>query len=111
MPIHLLSYAKFTYKQALKIALEEVEKFQLKGVGIIINGIRLGKRNYGFGKGYGYGYGYGYEVMDTGTGTGTDGQKYDKENKKSGRKTLKWIVKRKMFSKNYVCQLKSLKLP
>jgi tyrosine-protein kinase Etk/Wzc len=34
---------KFTHKQALKMALEEIEKHPLKGVGIIINSINPGK--------------------------------------------------------------------
>ena len=39
---------KYTHKQGLKTALEEVEKHQLKGVGIIVNNISRGKKNYGF---------------------------------------------------------------
>ncbi|MEE4285035.1 MAG: polysaccharide biosynthesis tyrosine autokinase, partial [Mariniphaga sp.] len=43
---------KYTHKMALKTALEEVSKHQLKGVGIIVNNIKLGKKNYSFSGGY-----------------------------------------------------------
>ena len=48
---------KYTLKQGLKNALEEVTKHHLKGVGIIVNDISMGGKNYGFSAGYGYGYG------------------------------------------------------
>lgn len=72
---------KYTHKEGLKTALSEVSKHQLKGVGIIVNNISRGKRNYGFSAGYGYGYGYGYSYgYSYGYGYGSD--------KKSKRKKL-----------------------
>jgi len=58
---------KYTHKQGLKVSLQELERHQMKGVGIIINNIQRGKRNYGFGTtsyGYGYSYGYGHPYKD-----------------------------------------------
>ncbi len=56
---------KYTPKQVFKLTLDEIGRYQMKGVGIIINSIPHGKGNYnipdyGYGYGYGYGDGYGY---------------------------------------------------
>lgn len=67
---------RYTNKQGLKIALEEVAVNKLKGVGIIVNNIRRGKKSSGFGSGYGYGYAYGY------------GYGYGKNKKNSNRNWL-----------------------
>ena len=54
---------RFTNRFWLKNAMEEVKAHKLKGVGIIINAVKLRKgsisSNYGQGYSYGYGYGYG----------------------------------------------------
>jgi capsular exopolysaccharide synthesis family protein len=75
---------RFTDKNWLKSALEELKAHELKGVGLVINGIRMKKGSYlsgGYGYGYGYGYSYGYGY---GYGYG------DKKTKvKSGRKVVK----------------------
>ncbi len=42
---------KFTHKQGLKMALAEVEKHNLKGVGIVVNGIKNNQHGYGYGYG------------------------------------------------------------
>ncbi len=68
---------KYTFKQGLKTALKEVSTHHLKGVGIIVNDIKIGKNNYGFSGVYGYGYGYGYDY-----GSGTEkGKNYSKRKK------------------------------
>lgn len=53
---------KFTPKNFLQMTFEEAGKHQMKGIGIIINGIRQkdGKNGYGYGYQYGYGDGYIY---------------------------------------------------
>lgn len=54
---------RFTNRFWLKNAMEEVKAHKLKGVGIVINAVKLRKgsisSNYGQGYSYGYGYGYG----------------------------------------------------
>jgi Mrp family chromosome partitioning ATPase len=71
---------KYTFKQGLKTALKEVSTHHLKGVGIIVNDIKIGKNNYGFSGVYGYGYGYGYDYGN-GTGKGKNNSKRKKLNK------------------------------
>lgn len=75
---------RFTDKNWLKSALEELKAHELKGVGLVINGIKMKKGSY-LGGGYGYGYGYGYSYgYGYGYGYG------DKKGKnKSGRKIVK----------------------
>ena len=73
---------RFTNKNWLKSALEELKAHELKGVGLVINGIKLKKGSYlstGYGYGYGYGYSYGY-----GYGYG-----HKKGKNTSGRKVVK----------------------
>ncbi|MGV8093847.1 MAG: polysaccharide biosynthesis tyrosine autokinase [Mangrovibacterium sp.] len=49
----------FTNRNWLKHAVDEIKAYKLKGVGIVINAVKI-KKGYG-GYGYGYGYGYGHE--------------------------------------------------
>ena len=73
---------RYTDKNWLKSALEELKAHELKGVGLVINGIRMKKGSYlngGYGYGYGYGYSYGY-----GYGYG-----HKKGKNTSGRKVVK----------------------
>lgn len=53
----------YTRKAPFKDALCQIEKNQLKGLAIVMNGIKNSHYRYGYnGYGYGYGYGYGHET-------------------------------------------------
>jgi capsular exopolysaccharide synthesis family protein len=65
---------QYTHNEALKAALEEVTDNKMKGVNILVNYVKHGKRNFGYGYEYGHIYGYGYSYSN-------DGQKKGKKKK------------------------------
>ena len=51
---------KYSSKPLVKMVLEEISRFQMKGMGIIINGVKAKHASYAKGYGYKYNYGYSY---------------------------------------------------
>jgi len=85
---------QFTHHEALKTTLAEVTTNKMKGVGILINYIKHGNRNFGYRYDYGYIYGYRYSYANDGLTNGEQKKNLIRK-KNTGTEVIKTIFRKR----------------
>ena len=85
-PIYIFR-AEYSKKNFIQNVDRLFNEFRLNRLSIVLNGVDINKRTYGYNYGYGYGYGYAY--------TSSYGAYYEEQNrKKKSKKSVKNIIKK-----------------